>query len=340
MTDVTVELSDLRGWAAQVGRAAGDLDAALGYATGRIADADFGRILELISGDYAALLPKVHGVLEADGTGIGHEQRALAASAAAYGTADRRNRDMFAELGGRGAFHATDDGEAAAFSDVTTPSGRLTPPAAGGDDLPEVSFGWAMDKVCDAITWVGGPDPREHVTQWIAGDVGKARAQAVAWLCVAECLTDVQANLMAGSDAIARTWEGAASSAAADQMRRWQGCLLNQSGAMREMSGYLLDAVDQAVMAAQVVVDIIKTVVDLVSAALTNASIPGYGQWKLISTVKEAITMVNNARKVLTVFWDLLKTVVDYIQLCMASFDAAALPSAPAAVPEPAGASR
>lgn len=54
--------------------------------------------------------------------------------------------------------------------------------------------------------------------------------------------------------------------------------------------------IGQAVQMAQVVVDIIKTVISIVSAALSSAYIPGWGQWKATKTVKEAITLVNNAR--------------------------------------------
>ena len=62
VTQVSVELSDLRGWAQQVGRVSTDMGAARDYAASHIADADFGRILELITGPYADLIPKFHTV--------------------------------------------------------------------------------------------------------------------------------------------------------------------------------------------------------------------------------------------------------------------------------------
>jgi hypothetical protein len=64
-TGFAVKISDLRGWARQVGRASGDLDSARRYAAGNIADADFGRILETITGDYAAMLSPFHTILQA-----------------------------------------------------------------------------------------------------------------------------------------------------------------------------------------------------------------------------------------------------------------------------------
>jgi hypothetical protein len=118
-------------------------------------------------------------------------------------------------------------------------------------------------------------------------------------------------------------------------MDKWGSCLADQSSKMRQMAGYLGDAVDEAVTMAQCVVDIIKEVVSIVSAGLSNAAIPLYGQWKLIKTVKEAIVMINNARKVITVFWSFLNMVKSFIQVCISTFSAAALPPAPSAAAVP-----
>jgi hypothetical protein len=104
---------------------------------------------------------------------------------------------------------------------------------------------------------------------------------------------------------------------------------------MRRMAGYLNDAIDQAVKMAQCVVDIIRTVISVVSAGLSNAAIPFYGQWKLIKSVKEAITMVNSARKVIMVFWNFLNVVKSFIHLCISTFSADALPPAPSAAAVP-----
>jgi hypothetical protein len=131
--------------------------------------------------------------------------------------------------------------------------------------------------------------------------------------------------------AITRTWTGAASTGSASHMDLWSTCLTEQSSAMRQVAAHLRDAVDQAVKMAQVVVDIIKTVISLVSAALSNAAIPAYGQWKLIKTVKEAITMINSARKVIMVFWNALNMVKALIIAAISTFSAESLPSAPSA---------
>lgn len=331
---VEVEISDLRGWAEQVGRAGKDLGSAHGYATGNLGDADFGRILELITSDYAALLPKFHDVLKADGAGLDLAGGALTASANDYRSMDERSRNHFTFPGGETA-HTTDDGVANGFDDAASAAGKLVPPSDGGATLPEVSFGWLLDKVCDLIVWVGGPDPREYVTKWIAGDIKKAARHVSAWQHVAECADAVQANLDAGRAAIARTWKGSAATASSGHMGKWDTALNEQGSAMRKMSGHLKDAIDQAVKMAQVVVDIIKTVISLVSAAWSGASIPFYGQWKLIKTVKEAITMVNSARKVIQVFWNTMTMIKDLIVASVGAFSVDALPPAPSTAEVP-----
>ncbi|MPZ85485.1 MAG: hypothetical protein GEV28_35930 [Actinophytocola sp.] len=331
MADVTVEISDLRGWAGQVGRASADMGTAHGYATSNVADADFGRILELITSDYASLLTAFHTILQTDGTGLGKARSALGASADTYKAADDRSRERFAELPGGETGDITDDGVANGFDDLAPAAAELSAPTDAGAALPEVSFGWILDKVCELVVWVGGPDPREYVTQWVAGDVAKASRQVSAWQHVADCVDAVDANLDSGRAAITHTWTGDASAASAKHMDKWSTCLTDQSSAMRQVASHLHDAIDQAVKMAQVVVDIIKTVISLVSAALSNAAIPFYGQWKLIKTVKEAITMINSARKVIMVFWNVLNMVKALIIATVATFSAESLPPVPTA---------
>lgn len=333
--DFTVEISDLRGWACQVGRASDDLDSARRYAAGNIADADFGRILETITGDYSAMLSQFHNILRADSTGLDHERAALNASADVYKSVDNRSRDHFSRLAGGGTLHIVDDDVANGFNDFLFAATMLAPPGGSGVALPEVSFGWILDKVCDLVIWVGGPDPREYVTRWIAGNIDKAALQVSAWQHVAGCVDAVDANLKSGKAAITHTWAGLASITAGAQMDKWGTCLADQSSKMRQMAGYLGDTVDEAVKMAQCVVDIIKEVISIVSAGLSNAAIPLYGQWKLIKSVKEAIIMINKARKVITVFWSFLNMVKSFIKVCISTFSADALPPAPSAAVVP-----
>lgn len=340
-TDVTVELADLRGWAQQVDRASDDLASAKGYAAQHIADADFGRILELITGPYAGLISTFHTVLQEDSSRLGQTSAGLSSVAAAYQEADARASGRLTPLAGGQVGAITDDGVANGFDDRGSPTAALVAPGgagAGMPDLPEVSFGFLFDKVCDLVVWVGGPDPREKVTRWLAGDIDKAARHVSAWRAVADCVDVVQANIDAGRNSIGNTWSGDAASAAIAHAGRWASSLTAQSGAMRKMGQHLWDMIDHAVKMAQVVVDIIRTLISLVSAALSNAAIPFYGQWKLIKTVKEGITMVWQAIKVIQVFLNALTMLINTIQLCVDYFSIAKLPPAPVAGPVPVGA--
>lgn len=340
--DVMVELADLRGWARQVKRASDDLAAAKRYAMQHVADADFGRILELITGPYANLISSFHTVLGEDSDRLGRTGDGLHSVAVAYQEADARASGRLTPLAGGQVGAITDDGVANGFDDPGSPTAALVSPAsavAGMPDLPEVSFGFIFDKVCDLVVWVGGPDPREKVTRWLAGDLDKAARQVAAWRAVADCVEVVWTNLSAGRNSITNTWCGDAASAAVAHMDRWTASLGTQAGAMRRMGQHLWDMIDHAVKMAQVVVDIIRTLVSLVSAALSNAAIPFYGQWKLIKTVKEGITMVWQAIKVVQVFLNALTMLINTIQLCVDYFSISKLPPAPTPGPVPVGAS-
>lgn len=326
MSEFVVEISDLRGWGAQVGRGSVDVGNAAIYAKSNIADAEFGAILELITAEYAALLPAFHGVLDADSTGLGSEQSALVESADAYRRADQSSSSRF------GHGQVSDDGAMSpGFNDIAS-AWPIPQPSSNGETLPEVSFGFLLDKVCDLIVWVGGPDPREYVTKWIAGNVEKASMHASAWSHLSECVKSVEQNLRSGAGTVAQAWQGAAASGSLTQMSRWTANLASQSEGMAKMSGHLADMAVQAVAMAQVVVDIIKTVISMVSACLSSAYIPGYGQWKAIKTVKEAITLVNNARKVIITFWNALIMIKSTIMMVINQFSIDALPPSPSAV--------
>lgn len=323
MSTLEVELSDLSGWAAMVDRAGSDTDNLAGYARTHVADGDFGRILELITDDYETLIPKFHTILDSDGSRLGATGLALHAVRKSFAETDAKVSQDFG-IGAR----IRDDGAANGFGDVSA-AWPAPAPSADGSSLPEVSFGMILDKVCDLIVWVGGPDPREYVTKWIAGDIEKAARQASAWEHAGSCVKSVELNLSSGRSAIAGTWKGVASTSSLDYINTWITALSDQSTGMDAMGGHLRDMITQSVNMAQVVVDIIKTVISMVSAALSSAYIPFWGQWKAIKTVKEAITLVNNARKVITVFWNALVMIKDGILMIAGSFGIEALPPAP-----------
>jgi len=319
--ELAVELSDLNGWATQVSRAGKDAQA-IGQFARNVSDGDFGAILELITAAYEGMIPSFHGVLDADGDRLTATSAALQALKEDYRETDSRVAQEF----GSGAA-ITDDGGAGGFSDVA--SAVPSAPSSGGAELPEVSFGAIFDTVCDVIAWIGGPDPREYVTRWIVGDMGKAGMHASSWEAASEALNAVERNLASGAAAIGKTWQGQAATASAAQIDQWVAALGEQAAGMSQVGRHMVDMISQALDMAQVVVDIIKTVISMVSAALAGASIPIFGQAKLIKTVKDAIVLINNARKVITVFWNALVMIKDAFDMVVSAFAVEKLPPAP-----------
>jgi uncharacterized protein YukE len=321
--ELRVELADLRAYADQVGRAGGDCTDLAGYLQSNVPDGDFGRILSLITGDYEHLVQQVQTALGTDATRLTHTRSSLRTSAAEYEKTDSHVAQDF----GVGA-HIADAGHAGgSFSDTGATSAPA--PSAGGQQLPEVSFGWIFDKACALISWLGGPDLRAEVTEQIAGDVGKASLQASAWDNASATLAAVRGNLAHGTGAIAHTWEGQAAHSSGVYLDRWVASLGEQSGAMSQVASYLRDMITQAVDVAQVIVDTVREICSIISAGWSMASIPIYGEIKLVDKVKDAIKLVNDARKLISVFWNFLEMVKDYIAYAVDCFSSHSLPPAP-----------
>ena len=67
---MTVDLSELDAWAAQVQRASDDLAGSSRNGASHLIQTDFGPILETMMGAFNALIPSVHQSLEDNGTGM------------------------------------------------------------------------------------------------------------------------------------------------------------------------------------------------------------------------------------------------------------------------------
>lgn len=323
MTGFGVDLAELGGYAGAVGRCGSNLSDAHGYSTSYITDGDFGAILQLITGAYDRVIPKFESVLQEDGSRLTQSGRALDESRRLYVETDRRVAQSY----GIGAA-ITDEGPARGFGSLGV-YGPLVPPTSGGAQLPEVSFGGIFDKVCDLIVSLGGPDIRRDVTKWIAGDIGKAALQASAWAALGEFVDSIETDLRSAHNRIDGTWTGPAATRAGKSISQWETSLKDQSRSMSKMSTYLRRMIKEAVDMAQVVVDIIKTIISIVSSAISSAYIPGWGEWKAVKTVKEAIGLINKARKVISEFWNALNLIKASIEMVEDSFSVGALPAVP-----------
>ncbi|MGV9975185.1 WXG100 family type VII secretion target [Nocardia beijingensis] len=325
----TVEVADLKGWAEQVGRAGTDLYAGHTYAQQNLAHAEFGKILELVVDEYSKLLPEVQSILQVDSERMDKTRLALIYAADEYRRTDRNFAGEIAKLDDS-PLVVVDDQVADGFDDLGSGAAHLVAPTVSTSALPSISLGWPINKAVRLIVNIGGPDVEATITSWIAGDIKSAGTQVSAWEHLSACIEAVRKNLEHGQAQISKTWTGKASAAEAAYFGKWNTALDNQKTATAKMGHYLRDAVDQAVDLAQVVVDTVLLVSGFLIAAWTNAAIPVFGQIKLIQSVREAWTMFNAARKVLLVFWSLLKTIKDFIVLCHTVLTSESLPAAPA----------
>jgi len=324
---LTVELADLRGWADQVGRAGDDCAYLADYLTSFVPDGDFGPILAPIRADYERLAGRVREVISLESDRLDDTGAALRHAAASYARTDAR---VAQDLGVAAA--VTDDGRAGRGFHDTGPS---TPPAPeyGGEVLPVVTFGWALDQANEVVTRIGGPDIRSWVTDRVAGDIGKAAAQASAWEHAGRALVAVRGNLARGSQAVARSWDGAAAASSRSYTDAWLGALERQSDTLAGVAAHLRDAIEQAVDVAQLVTDMIKEIVSIVVAGWGYASIPIFGQAQLVERFSDVLRLAWDAKKVLAVFWYFLLVIKDGFVLaadCLAAESLPAPPSLPA----------
>ncbi|WP_278261104.1 hypothetical protein [Nocardia sp. AG03] len=329
MSSFSVELSDLRGWGEQVGRAGHSLEAIRKYAVIYITDADFGRILEQITYEYGKLVPVFHEVLSTDSTRMLETRQALLYCADEYQRTDHNFASAIAKLDSQ-PVRSYDDGVADGFIDVFDYAAFLANPVDESRELPLVDFTRMQNKVCDLIAAMG-PDPREYLTKWIAGDIGTAAEHGAAWRSSASSVEAIRDNLRSGQSSISRTWTGEASGAEARYFTSWDICYSNQATAMRRMGDHVIDAIDEAVKMAQVIVDVVKTVISLIGVASISAAVPVVGQVRLARSIWDGITMLNNARKVMTLFFDFLRTIKDFILYSGAVFSRDSLPASPTA---------
>lgn len=330
MAPVTaVEISDLRGWAAQVGRSGTHLFEGHNYAIRNVNDPDFGRIMNLIKSDYETLLPALHDVLLASSENMDKAKLALEITANDYVDVDRKIAGSLAGPDSNVPVDVVDDGAADGFGDISSPTEHLKDPNRGDKEMPKVSFGIAWDKVCDLLVMLGASDPRTKVAALLAGDIPKTTGQADAWRKLAEFVDDVQGNLAAGQTAISKTWTGEASTAAAGHFQSWNTKFDRIESIMKKTAQYLDDAAGQAVNLAQNATDTFVLIVSLLTAAFTKASIPLYGQAYLAAKGWEAFKLYKAVVTVLNLFLTLLRTIKNLFVSAIGEFSRESLPKPP-----------
>jgi hypothetical protein len=324
---LTVDLADLRGWAAQVGRAGDDCAYLADYVTGFVPDGDFGPILKPIRADYEQFCARAREVLALDAGRLKDNGAALRYAAAGYARTDAHvAQDLHV-----GAVVTDDNSVSRAFHDT----GPCTPPdpVYGGEELPTVTLGGLLDQANELLHHLGGPDIRSWITDFLTGDIGKAMFQASVWELTGRALAAVSGNLSHGSRLVARSWDGAAAASSRACSEAWIAVLESQSDAMDRVAKHLRDAVEQAVDVAQVVVDVFKEVAAIGLAGWSLAAIPIFGHAALAKRLGDVLRLLWDAKRVLAVFWYFLILVKDCIAGAVDALTAEPLPPVPALPP-------
>lgn len=317
-----VELPELRGYAQALDDISRDLGGCEALASGYCGDADFGKIVEGLTGDYAALLPQVKELLAENETLMRSYAVALDRTVADYESTDDGVASRF-EGDGIGGGRGT---AAYALSSV----GSTVPNASQGD-LPEVSFGFVFDNLCWALQKFCGWDVRAAVTDWIAGDTVGLSTQGSCWEVVGTRLGTTRTNIGSCDSRVGRSWSGQAANSHAAGMVVWDSALSSQSEGFVDLGQSLKDLAQEAVNVAQLVVDCIRLAVDLIASAWALQYIPVYGQVKFVQKCWDAYKRAQKALAYLKMIVSAVRATKSLVVVMVDSFTPTMLP------PEPAG---
>jgi hypothetical protein len=326
---LSVDLADLREWADQVGRAGRHCRDLAAYHQTCVPDGDFGRILAPIRPEYELCAVQTRDALAVAAVRLDDTGSALLQAAQAYARTDSRAAHRF----GSGAGMVGDGPSGGAFHDrgVTAPQC----PTSHGLALPELTFGWSLDEVVRLAQHAWGWDIRAEITGQITGDVGRALTQAEAWDNAGAALAVIGHNVAHGATAVTATWEGDAWTSSHHYALDWIRALDALSRGMTRAAHYLRDTVALAVQVAQVVVDVFRELAYIVTAGIGFANVPIYGELRAIKALRDVWRLLNDARKVLQIFWQALVIVKDTLRALAIACTAESLPPAPR-LPAPA----
>jgi hypothetical protein len=311
---MTVDLSELDAWSAQVQRASDDLTGIARNGGHSLVQTDFGPILETMMGAYNSLLPSVNQSLEDNGTGMGDHAEALRATARDFtltedGIVRRHNATG---IDGR-------DGSTS-FWDVADTTIRRAAPTESS--LPQISFGFPYDTVCDLVRMLTGFDIRAELAEKIGGDVVGASTQGSSFGALGTSMRGVAANLQSGSQTISA----------------WVGSLNTQAGQLIQMGQNIVQICRDAWQTALSVVQCVKSAVQTVSSALATMSIPGVGWARVVQAVFQAFQAVMKAYQAIMKLINILQQVKSFIETVKNFFDGDKAPVSTPTAPTSTGA--
>lgn len=333
---MTVDLSELDAWSAQVQRAGDDLTGIARNGARSLVQTDFGPILETMMGAYNALLPSVTQSLADNGTGMGDHAEALRATARDFTLTEDGvvRRHQARAVDGRDGSHR--------FLDVAETTIRRARPTE--TSLPRIDFGFPYDTVCDLVRMLTGFDIRAELAEKIGGDVVTASTQGSSFGSLGTSMQGVAANLHSGGQTVSQSWTGGASDAAIRQIGTWVGSLDTQAGQLVQMGQNIVSICKDAWQTALSVVECVKSAVQTVSSALATMSIPGVGWARVVQAVFQAFQAVMKAYKTITKLIHILQQVRSFIETVKNFFDGdrapVSTPTAPTSTGTPSSVTR
>jgi uncharacterized protein YukE len=318
-----VELPELRGYAQALDDISRDLGGCEALAASYCGDADFGKIVEDLTSDYAALLPQLKELLGENETLMRDYAVALDRTAADFARTDDGVSSRF-EGDGIGGGRGT-------ASYPLTSVGSTTPYASEGD-LPEVSFGFVFDNLCWALEKFCGWDVRAAVTDWIAGDTVGLSTQGSCWEVVGTRLGTTKSNIGSCDSRVFDTWSGQAANTHAAGMIVWDTALSSQADGFKDLGQALKELAKEAVNVAQLVVDCIRLAIDLISSAWALQYIPVYGQVKFVKKCWDAYKRAQKALAYLKMIISAVRATKSLVVVMIDSFTPTMLPPRPISV--------
>lgn len=202
------------------------------------------------------------------------------------------------------------------FADTHQPAGRLNPPGEYGAEVraaAQEALG-AIGKIDAAFQTIVGWSPAQELLEWVGGNWGQLLSLRDAWNCLAFANQDVGANLKSGKAELDPQWDGQAATAFNAHMAQWETAFAQNYEACVAIRDMLVDLAENAKQAVDQIIQCILTVVSIVSAALASFAIPVYGQAKAIKAIWDTVKLINDVRKVVMAFINLVKLGVEFFQ--------------------------
>ena len=202
------------------------------------------------------------------------------------------------------------------FADTTQPLGQLAQPGTYGEEVraaTQEALG-AIGEIDAAFNTIVGWSPAQELLEWVGGNWGQLLSLRDAWDSVALASDDLGKNLVHGSTQLDQTWGGRAAQAFDAHMAKWEAAFQQNYEACIAIRDKLTDLAENAKQIVDQIIQTILTVASMVMAALASFYIPVYGQARAIQAIWQTIKLINDVRKVVTAFIQMVKLAVEFFQ--------------------------